>query len=82
MLSVDLGEELESFVKLQVSSGRYSDESEALRAAVLLMQGRATDRDWDIAKLGRLIEEGRNSGDAGTADEVFARVAVGLRSAA
>ena len=71
--SVDLGEQLESFVTGLVKSGRYNSRSEVIREGVRLVQ----EREAKLAALETAIARGIADGDAGRvkpADEVFDRL--------
>ena len=71
--SVDLGEQLESFVTGLVKSGRYNSRSEVIREGVRLVQ----EREAKLAALETAIARGIADVDAGRvkpADEVFDRL--------
>ena len=71
--SVDLGEQLESFVTGLVKSGRYNSRSEVIRKGVRLVQ----EREAKLAALETAIARGIADGDAGRvkpAEGVFDRL--------
>ncbi|MCV0382112.1 MAG: type II toxin-antitoxin system ParD family antitoxin [Erythrobacter sp.] len=70
MISADLGETLEEFVRELVSRGRYNSKSEVLREGVRLVQ----DREARLVALNGAIAEGLQDLFAGRvipADQVF-----------
>ena len=71
--SVDLGEQLESFVTSLVESGRYNSRSEVIREGVRLIQ----EREAKLAALEAAIARGVADADSGRvkpAGEVFDRL--------
>lgn len=60
--------ELEKFVEKLVESGRYSSRSEAVRAALRLLEDRERLREMKLASLREKIQEGLESGPASTLD--------------
>lgn len=73
MISADLGQQLEVFVKQLVASGRYGSQSEVLREGVRLIQ----DREARLAALDASICGGLNDAGAGrtaATDQVFDRL--------
>lgn len=58
--SVALGSYFEDFIKAQISSGRYNNASEVIRAGLRLL----ADDESRIVALKSAIEEGINSGIA------------------
>ena len=58
--SVALGSYFEDFIKAQISSGRYNNASEVIRAGLRLL----ADDESRIVALTSAIEEGINSGIA------------------
>ncbi len=73
MISADLGQQLEVFVKQLVESGRYGSKSEVLREGVRLIQ----DREARLAALDASISRGltdAGSGRTAAADQVFDRL--------
>lgn len=78
MISADLGEPLEEFVRELVSKGRYNSKSEVLREGVRLVQ----DREARLVALSGAIAEGLQDLLAGRvipADQVFDDVKRELR---
>ena len=74
MISADLGQQLEDFVKRLVETGRYGSKSEVLREGVRLIQ----DREARLAALDASIARGLADAEAGRskpAEEVFDRLA-------
>ena len=73
MISADLGQQLEGFVKQLVESGRYGSKSEVLREGVRLIQ----DREARLTALDASISRGLTDAAAGrtaAADPVFDRL--------
>lgn len=73
MISADLGQQLEVFVKQLVESGRYGSKSEVLREGVRLIQ----DREARLAALDASISRGLadvGAGRVAAADQVFDRL--------
>ncbi len=71
--SVDLGQQLDSFVTSLVKSGRYNSRSEVIREGVRLIQ----EREAKLAALDATIARGIADADAGRvkpAGEVFDRL--------
>lgn len=58
--SVELGEEIASFIDRQVSVGRYGSASEVIRAGIRLLQ----DRETKMEALRLALKEGEDSGAA------------------
>lgn len=69
--SYTLGEHYEKFVRELVSSGRYSSASEVLRDGLRLLEDREKERAAKLEWLRNAIQEGIDSGDGGSAEEVF-----------
>jgi antitoxin ParD1/3/4 len=72
--SFALGEHFERFIEERVSSGRFNNASEVVRAALRLLEDRERQRQLEIERLRREIEDGRRSGPPRPADEVFERL--------
>ncbi len=70
--NVNLTDELESFVLAKVSSGRYENASEVVRAALRSLDRDEREYEARLAALRTAIDEGDASGVA--EDRVFARV--------
>ena len=62
--SVTLGDHFESFIQLQIKSGRYGSASEVVRASLRLLE----EHERRIAALRDALAEGEKSGDAGELD--------------
>ena len=72
--SFALGEHFERFIEERVSSGRFNNASEVVRASLRLLEDRERQRQLEIERLRREIEDGRRSGPPRPADEVFERL--------
>ena len=70
--NVNLTEELERFVLTKVVSGRYENASEAVRAALRMLEREEEQYEAKLAALRAAIDEGDASGIA--RGNVFARV--------
>ena len=66
--SYTLGEHYERFVKELVESGRYNSASEVLRDGLRLLEDAEILRKVRTDELKKLIQEGLDSGDAGSLD--------------
>ncbi len=66
-----IGRHFEAFIREQVESGRYVDESDVVRAGLRLLEEREHLRDEHMAELRDATEEGMNSGPGIPAEEVF-----------
>ena len=55
--SITLGEHFDEFVKHQISSGRYKNVSEVVRAGLRILE----DEESKIAALKKAIQDGMNS---------------------
>jgi antitoxin ParD1/3/4 len=71
--SFALGEHFERFIEERVSSGRFNNASEVVRAALRLLEDRERQRQLETERL-RRDEDGRRSGPPRPADEVFERL--------
>lgn len=60
--------ELDSFVNKLVDTGRFSSQSEAVRAALRLLEDKERLRDMKLEALKEKIQEGLDSGPASTLD--------------
>jgi antitoxin ParD1/3/4 len=79
--TVDLGDQLETFVTGLVASGRYASEDQVLREGVRLIR----EREARLARLDDAIAKGieaADAGDARPASEVFARLEAKYRALA
>jgi antitoxin ParD1/3/4 len=71
--SVALGNHFEEFIKEQLESGRFNNASEVVRAGLRLLEDEEKLRQIRHAELKAVIQEGIDSEDAGTIEEVLAR---------
>ncbi len=71
--SVALGNHFEAFIKEQLASGRFNNASEVVRAGLRLLEDEEKLRQIRHAELEAAIQEGIDSEDAGTIEEVVAR---------
>jgi antitoxin ParD1/3/4 len=72
--SVALGSHFEEFIKEQLESGRFNNVSEVVRAGLRLLEDEEKLRQLRHAELKAAIQEGIDSEDAGTIEEVIARI--------
>ena len=75
--NVNLTDELDRFVAVKVSSGRYENASEVVRASLRALEREELEYDARLAALHKALEEGEASGLAedGVAERVRARLA-------
>jgi len=71
--SVALGSHFEEFVKKQLESGRFNNVSEVVRAALRLLEDEEKLRQLRHRELQAAIQEGIDSEDAGSIEDVVAR---------
>jgi antitoxin ParD1/3/4 len=71
--SVALGNHFEEFVKKQLDSGRFNNVSEIVRAGLRLLEDEEKLREIRHTELKAAIQEGIDSEDAGSVEEVVAR---------
>lgn len=71
--SVALGNHFEEFIKEQLESGRFNNVSEVVRAGLRLLEDEEKLRQIRHAELKAAIQEGIDSEDVGTIEEVIAR---------
>lgn len=71
--SVALGNHFEEFVKKQLESGRFNNVSEVVRAGLRLLEDEEKLREIRHRDLKAAIQEGIDSEDAGSIEEVVAR---------
>lgn len=71
--SVALGNHFEEFVKKQLDSGRFNNVSEIVRAGLRLLEDEEKLREIRHKELKAAIQEGIDSEDAGSVEEVVAR---------
>jgi antitoxin ParD1/3/4 len=73
--TVDIPEELDSFITASVESGRFSNPTEVVAAALRALQLEEDDYNEKLAALRAAIDKGIASGVAeGDIDDVFDRV--------
>ena len=72
--SVALSPYFESFVKQQVSTGRFNNVSEVVRAGLRLLEDQEQAQALKLQELRAAIQAGAASGTGIPADEVFARL--------
>jgi len=80
-VNVSLTPELEGFIAGLVESGRYRSASEAVRAAVRLLEDREEERELKLEALRRAVGEGLEELDGGgvvPGDRVFEEIVAGL----
>ena len=73
-LTVDLTSEMATTVRKVVETGEYATESEVIRDALRQWTLRRTEREQAIENLGRLWDEGIDSGPAAEAGAVWERL--------
>lgn len=81
-MNVSLTPELERFIGELVETGRFRSASEAVRAAVRLLQDREQERQVKLEALRRDVGKGLEELDRGEgrpADEVFEEILRALR---
>ena len=71
--SVALGSHFEEFVKKQLESGRFNNVSEVVRAGLRLLEDEEKLRQLRHRDLRAAIQQGIDSEDAGSVEEVVAR---------
>jgi antitoxin ParD1/3/4 len=71
--SVALGSHFEEFVKQQLDSGRFNNVSEVVRAGLRLLEDEEKLREIRHRELRAAIQEGIDSEDAGSIEDVVAR---------
>lgn len=71
--SVALGNHFEEFVKKQLESGRFNNVSEIVRAGLRLLEDEEKLREIRHGELKAAIQEGIESEDSGSIEEVVAR---------
>lgn len=62
--NVNLTQELDRFVATKVSSGRYENASEVVRASLRALEREEQEYETKLATLRSALEEGEASGDA------------------
>ena len=71
--SVALGNHFEEFVRKQLASGRFNNVSEIVRAGLRLLEDEEKLRQIRHRELKAAIQEGIDSEDAGSVEDVVAR---------
>lgn len=71
--SVALGSHFEAFIRKQLESGRFNNVSEVVRAGLRLLEDEEKLRQIRYAELKAAVQEGVDSEDAGTIEEVISR---------
>ena len=76
--NVNLTDELDRFVAVKVSSGRYENASEVVRASLRALEREELEYDARLAALHKALDEGDASGIAedGVPERVRTRLAV------
>lgn len=72
--SVALSAHFESFIKEQVSAGRFNNVSEVIRAGLRLLEDQEQMKALKLQELRAAIDAGANSGPGLDADEVLGRL--------
>lgn len=80
--SVALSPHFESFVKQQVTTGRFNNVSEVVRAGLRLLEDQEQLKSLKLQELRSAIEAGAASGAGVNADAVFDRMERKYRNAA
>jgi antitoxin ParD1/3/4 len=80
--SVALSPHFESFVKEQVSTGRFNNVSEVVRAGLRLLEDQEQLKALKLQELRSAIDAGAASGPGVNADTVFDRLERKYRDAA
>lgn len=80
--SVALSPHFESFVKHQVTTGRFNNVSEVVRAGLRLLEDQEQVKSLKLQELRAAIEAGNASGAGVNADTVFDRLERKYRNAA
>ena len=80
--SVALGTHFETFVKEQLSAGRYNNASEVIRAGLRLLEDQEQMQSLKLQELRAAIAAGAASGPGRNADAVFDRLKKKYRTSA
>lgn len=80
--SVALSPHFESFVKQQVTAGRFNNVSEVVRAGLRLLEDQEQLQSLKLQELRSAIEAGAASGAGMDADKAFDRLQAKYRNAA
>lgn len=81
-MNVSLTDELASFVKTKVGSGRYTSASEVVREALRLLEQRDQIEAEKLRWMQKAWQDGATSGDAGEIDFAELKKEARLRLAA
>jgi antitoxin ParD1/3/4 len=79
--SVALSPHFEAFVKQQVTTGRFNNVSEVVRAGLRLLEDQEQLKSLKLQELRSAIEAGAASGAGGDANAVFDRLEHQYRNA-
>ena len=79
-LSIALTPELASTVREAISSGQYASASELMREALREWQQRRIEREYAIAEIRRLWDEGLASGEPVDDETAFAELRQKMRA--
>ena len=79
--SVALGAHFETFVKAQLSAGRFNNASEVIRAGLRLLEDHEQLQAVQLQELRSAIAAGAASGPGRDSDEVFDRLSKKYRAA-
>lgn len=71
--SIALGSHFEQFIQRLLNSGRFNNRSEVVRAGLRLLEDEEKLREMRRHELKAAIQEGIDSGDAGSINDVIAR---------
>jgi antitoxin ParD1/3/4 len=72
--SVALGAHFEAFLKKQLTSGRYNNVSEVVRAGLRLLEDQEKENAVRLSALRSAIKSGLDSGPGADAEDVFDRL--------
>lgn len=73
-ISVALTPEMATTMRRAVESGEYASASEVMREAMREWHARRTEREQALVQLGRLWDEGAESGEATDGEAAFERI--------